>query len=258
VALRRQIVTFDEEKCTGCGDCLFACAEGAIAIVNGKATLISDIYCDGLGACLGECPEDAIAIDERDAKAFDEAAVTEHLASQWARSPTDGALQHGRTPRAESGLGCPSAQPTTLQIDPPGSTRATGRAPSAARSLPHWPIKLNLVPPGAPFLDGADLMLVADCVSFANADFHDGSWSDRALLIGCPKFDDPDFALRRLTGILRDSAVRSLTVVHMEVPCCSGFWYVSQQAVAASEKAIPLRQVVVGVAGEVRQEEVFS
>ena len=250
--MNRPIVRIDEEKCTGCGECIPSCAEGAIQLVDGKAKLLGELYCDGLGACLGECPEGAIQIEEREADAFDEEAVQEHLASLWAQGQAGGAAVATAaagpsacpTPGATT---CPSAQ--LLQISGGPSTMPSG---GDGPALSHWPIKLRLVPPGAPFLEDADLMLVADCVPFASASLYRQYGPDSAVLIGCPKFDDYEFALDRLTAILRASQVRSLTVVHMEVPCCSGYWRLGQEALAAAGKAIPLDQVIIGIEGGVK------
>jgi len=242
----RQIIEIDEEKCTGCGDCVTACAEGAIQIIDGKAKLVSEIYCDGLGACLGDCPEGALTIVEREAEEFDEEAVRDHLASLW--------TQGGGTPGAaqmEIPATCPSAQVLELE-DGGGAVPETGGATSAGPVLSHWPIKLRLVPPGAPFLENADLMLIADCVGFAWGDLRRQLSAESAVLIGCPKFDEFDASLGKLSDIVRNSKVRSMTVVHMEVPCCAGYWHLAQEAHAASGKDVPLKQVVVGMRGEVK------
>lgn len=253
---RRQIVNIDEKKCTGCGECITACAEGAIAIIDGKAKLVSDIYCDGLGACLGICPEDAITVEEREAEGFDEEAVKERLASLW----VEGNGSKAQAP--EGGHPAPAACPSAQIMDFKGMGRAaaqgTDSATQASFSLPHWPIKLRLVPPGAPFLQGADVVLTADCVPFAYANLHQNFLQDRAVLIGCPKFDDYEASLDRLTEILRTSDVRSLTVVHMEVPCCFGYANLCQQALKASGKAVPFQAIVVGIQGDVKGAEVLD
>lgn len=243
----RQIIEIDEEKCTGCGDCVTACAEGAIQIIDGKAKLVREIYCDGLGACLGDCPEGALTIVEREAEEFDEEAVRDHLASLWVQGEgTPGAA------KMEIPTTCPSAQ--VLEFEDRGERVASedGGATSAGHGLGHWPIKLRLVPPGAPFLENADLMLIADCVGFAWGDLRRQLSAESAVLIGCPKFDEYDAALGKLSDIVRDSKVRSVTVVHMEVPCCAGYWNLAREAHAAAGKEIPLKQVVIGMRGEVK------
>ena len=238
--MRRQIIKIDESKCTGCGECITACAEGALQLVEGKARLVSEVYCDGLGACLGDCPEGAISIEERDAEAFDEDAVQSHLAALWAQGEDGKATV--RVPAS-----CPSSQAVEF------SSTASAPPPGGGGGLTHWPIKLRLVPPDAPFLQGADLMLVADCVGFAWGNLRRELSSENAVVIGCPKFDDYGSTWGRLTELLRGADVRSLTVVHMEVPCCTGYWHLAQEARAAAGVDIPLEEVVIGVRGEVKK-----
>ncbi|MFC2040841.1 ATP-binding protein [Chloroflexota bacterium] len=232
----RKIVRIDEEKCNGCGDCVPACAEGAIQIIDGKAKLISETYCDGLGACLGECPQGAITVEERIAEEFDEEATKLHL------EETDSAGE-------ELPCGCSSATITQFE-----KQEATGDAPADTISQPsmlrHWPVQLTLVPPTAPFLQGTDLALVADCVPFAYASFHQDFLRNHSLLVACPKLDDFQAHLKKLTDILSQAQVTSLTVVHMEVPCCSGLVHMANQAIKLSGKDIPFREVTIGIEGE--------
>jgi len=252
----REIVKIDEEKCDGCGLCVPACAEGAIQIIDGKARLLADNLCDGLGACLGHCPKDAIIIEKRAADEFDEEAVEEHLKStgQPAFHPHAAAAPVGGCPSAQvqsfaapahSG-GCPSAR--MMSFDKPSSSSED--APSRASELRQWPVQMHLVPPSAPFLRDAELLLAADCVPFAYADFHRDFLQGRALLIGCPKLDDGQAYLQKLTAILAQNDIRSLTVLHMEVPCCSGLIMLARQAIAASGKNVPLETVRIGIQGE--------
>jgi len=233
----RKIVRIDEEKCNGCGACVPACAEGALQIIDGKAKLISEEYCDGLGACLGECPQGAITIEERAAEEFDEEAVKHHQ----------------EEPHTEEELPCGCSSATVTRFERLG---ATGVAPGAETPQPsllgHWPVQLTLVPPTAPFLQGTDLVLAADCVPFAYAGFHQDFLRNRSLLVACPKLDDFQAHLRKLTDILRQSQVKSLTVVHMEVPCCSGLVHMAKQAVQLSGKNIPCKEVTVGIKGELK------
>jgi Fe-S-cluster-containing hydrogenase component 2 len=236
----RKIVRIDEEKCTGCGLCVPACAEGALQIVNGKARLVSERYCDGLGACLGECPYGAITIEERPADEFDKEATQQHLAE------TEPA--HNELP-----CGCPSATVTQFEAHE-AVTAVTREAASPPSTLRHWPIQLTLVPPTAPFLQGADLVLAADCVPFAYAGFHQDFLRNHSLLVACPKLDDFPAHLVKLTSILRQSDVKSLTVVHMEVPCCSGLTHMAQQALKLSGKDIPFREVTIGIKGDIKAE----
>ena len=231
--LVRKIVNIDEEKCNGCGVCIPACAEGALQIIDGKARLIKEQYCDGLGACLGECPQGAITIEERGAEEFNEAAVEHHLHSKE--------HVHDELP-----CGCSSATVTRFERHASKEVATTAQ-PSM---LGHWPVQLTLVPPLAPFLKGANLVLAADCVPFAYADFHQDFLKDSALVVACPKLDDFQAHLKKLTEILRQSEPKSITVVHMEVPCCSGLTYLARQALLASGKDIPLKEITIGIKGD--------
>jgi NAD-dependent dihydropyrimidine dehydrogenase PreA subunit len=252
----RDIVKIDEKKCDGCGLCVPACAEGAIQIIDGKARLIAENLCDGLGACLGHCPKDAIIVEKRAADEFDEEAVEEHLKNGGLSVP-----QH-QAPAASAG-GCPSAQVQTLAaaahgggcpsarlMSFDGPAAPAGEVSARASELRQWPVQMHLVPPSAPFLRNADLLLAADCVPFAYADFHRDFLPGRALLIGCPKLDDGQAYLQKLTAILSQNDIRSLTVLHMEVPCCSGLIMLARQAIAASGKDVPLETVRIGIQGE--------
>jgi len=236
----RKIVMIDEEKCNGCGACVPACAEGAIEIIAGKARLISEKYCDGLGACLGECPQEAITVEERESEEFDEEAVIHHPGAKESVADT-------------LPCGCPSATVAQFETrtDIDHHAQVTAEA-SPQSTLSHWPVQLTLVPPTAPFLQGADLVLAADCVPFAYAGFHHDFLRDHALLVACPKLDDSQAHQRKLTDILRQSSVKSVTVVHMEVPCCSGLVYLARQAIDASGKDIPLKEVIIGIRGELK------
>ncbi|HUV75481.1 MAG TPA: 4Fe-4S binding protein [Dehalococcoidales bacterium] len=246
----RKIVKIDEEKCNGCGICLPSCAEGALQIINGKAKLISEKYCDGLGACLGDCPQGAITIEEREAEGFDEEAVEHHLESKEAATE---ALPCGCASEAgteELPCGCSSATVTQFERRPEAEIPVTETGSASKPMLAHWPVQLTLVPPSAPFLREADLVLAADCVPFAYPDFHREFLKDHALVIACPKLDNFEAHLRKLTEILRQSEPKSLTIVHMEVPCCSGLVQMARQAIMASGKDIPLREITIGIKGD--------
>ncbi|NLS92283.1 MAG: 4Fe-4S binding protein [Planctomycetaceae bacterium] len=246
----RKIVHIDEEKCDGCGQCVPSCQEGAIQIIGGKARLVSDVYCDGLGACLGHCPQGAIRIIERDAGQFDEAAVEAHLAAD--KLPAACERPHG---------GCPGAavQSFGLNVLPaapplPGSPSVgeKGHHESPSSQLSHWPVQLALIPPAAPFLQGADLLLAAQCAAFAMGDFHEKLLQNRPIAIACPKLDNGQAHLEKLTAVLRTSDVRSLSIIRMEVPCCSGLVRIARAAIEACGKPIPLHEVVVSTRGEVK------
>ncbi len=249
----RKIIRIDEDKCDGCGLCVPSCAEGALRIVDGKARLVAESLCDGLGACLGECPTGALTVEERPAAEFSEEAVAQHIGKQPARHAH--AAGHGPVPghaaghgsHGRHGGGCPSAR--VLDIKP---TRRDEAGPAAAvpSELGHWPIKLELVPPRAPFLRDADLLLAADCAPVAFGDFQRRFLAGHAIVIACPKLGDGDLFLDRLTGILRDGGVRSLTVVHMEVPCCHGLTELARAAAHAAGWKGRLERVVLGVRGD--------
>jgi len=234
--VKRKVVKIDEEKCNGCGLCIISCAEGALQIIDGKAKLISDKYCDGLGACLGECPQGAISVEERDAEEFDEKAVEHHLAKKK---------------QAEEKLPCGCASSTVTQFKKQETCKCDSVNETCQESeLGHWPVQLTLVPPTAPFLQGANLALIADCVPFAYANLHQDFLKDHAVLVACPKLDDFSAHQAKLTEILRQAQPESLTVVHMEVPCCSGLVHMARKAIEASGKNIPLEDITISVRGE--------
>ncbi len=248
---RRQIIEIDEDKCDGCGLCILACAEGALEIVEGKARLVGDIYCDGLGACIGDCPRDALHIIERDADEFDEAAVEQRLQDVTVTAET-----HAERDVASSltACSCPGAASHQIKQHAPSTAAST----SSVSELGHWPVKLYLLNPQAPFLTDADLVVMADCAGVSVPDLHARFLRDRAVAIGCPKFDDLNVYTTRLVDILRYAAPRSLTVVHMEVPCCGGIVTLVERALAVSGANIPLRRVMVSRAGEIMEDEVLT
>jgi Pyruvate/2-oxoacid:ferredoxin oxidoreductase delta subunit len=247
----RKVITIDEEKCDGCGECVTSCAEGAIAIIDGKAKLVSETYCDGLGACLGHCPQGAISIEEREAAAFDEAKTQEHL-KRIGRAP---AVAHAAVaPAAAHAHTAPHACPGTMMQmlnsigRGPRPNTPAGPVPS---ELANWPIQLMLVPPQAPYLQGADILLAADCVPFAYADFHRRFLRGRPVIIGCPKLDQADFYVKKLAQIIHIAQPRSISVLRMEVPCCSGLTRIAQLALQSAEATTKLEEVVVSIQGEV-------
>ena len=236
----RKVIEIDEAKCTGCGECATACAEGAIEIVDAKARLISDTYCDGLGACLGDCPEDALKIVRREAGEFDEQAVEVHLA----------AMAEAECDHLE--CGCPSTQVQCLDSAGHGEEDCgCGHQDSDASELSHWPVQIRLVPPNAPFLKGADLLVASDCVPVAYRRFHQDFLSDKVVLMGCPKLDDAEAHVERLAEILAANDIKSVTTTIMEVPCCVKMTQIVSNAVERSGKQIPVEEVVIGLRGEV-------
>ncbi|MBK8164575.1 MAG: 4Fe-4S ferredoxin [bacterium] len=265
----RKIVRIDEDLCDGCGDCVPSCAEGAIQIIGGKAVLLADNLCDGLGACLGECPQGAITIEERDADEYDEAAVHDHLAHMPEPGPVDlaslmGVRPHGVAPaprQAPAGGGCPGSR--TMHFPLAGTNApapATPAAPAASATLTselrQWPIQLHLVNPTAPYFQGANLLLAADCCAFATAEFHPRFLRGKALAMACPKLDhSQDTYRQKLTAMIDQAGIDTITVLIMEVPCCAGLLTLAQQAVAAASRKVPVKLAVIGVQGQVVREQ---
>jgi ferredoxin len=210
--MKRKIVNIDESKCNGCGQCIPKCVEGALQIVDGKARLVKDTYCDGLGACLGQCPQGAITVSEREADAFDQNEVHDYLKSK------------GITPPAH--------------------------APVGGEAKPQWPVKLDLVPPKAPFFENAHLLLAADCAPIALKNFHD-MMAGKRVIIGCPKFNDARAYAAKLTEILKQNNIAAITVIHMEVPCCTGLKWAVNKAIEGSGKQVPVTEYEVKVGGEI-------
>jgi NAD-dependent dihydropyrimidine dehydrogenase PreA subunit len=280
--LKRQIIRIDEEKCTGCGLCIPNCPEGALQIIDGKARLVSDLSCDGLGACIGECPEGAIEIEVREAAPYDEASVMETLVTQGpgvVKAHIEHLKSHGQVEYlreaiaylgnhgvavpevlsepscrcAEAGAetrsdACPGARVMNFEPMETCGDPADGATPPSA--LRHWPVQIMLVPPHAPFLKGADLLIAADCVAFAYADFHRRLLRGRALLVGCPKLDDAALYEEKLARIFKENDIRSVTVAHMEVPCCFGMVKLVQSALERAGKKISLETRMISVKGE--------
>ena len=219
----RRIIEIDQEKCNGCGACAAACHEGAIGMVNGKATLLRDDYCDGLGDCLPTCPTGAITFVEREAAAYDEEAVKANMAAKKASA-------------GGCSGGCPGSQSHAIRSAP---VQEAPVVHSEVRSrLMQWPIQLKLLPIQAPFYQGAKLLVAADCTAFSRADFHERFMKGRITVIGCPKLDEGDYT-EKLTEILRLNDIREVTVVRMEVPCCGGIQRAMETALRASRKFIP-------------------
>jgi len=243
----RQVIHIDEEQCDGCGECVTGCAEGAIAIINGKARLVSEVYCDGMGACLGQCPRGAITMEEREAEAFEQVKTREHLERRKAKQVAANSL-----PLASTSPQCPGSMARSLArqmtVSEPGDGISAGSRPS---ELTNWPVQLTLVPPSAPYFRQADLLLVADCVPFACADFHRRFLRGKPVIIGCPKLDQAESYVQKLAEIVRMAEPRSLSVVHMEVPCCSGLGRIAQVALGMAESNAPLTDVTVSIGGEV-------
>ena len=226
----RKIININEEKCTGCGVCADACHEGAIGIVNGKAKLLREDYCDGLGDCLPTCPTGAITFEEREAPAYDEAAV-----------------QAAKQQKAAETLpcGCPGSAAKALHRADVETENVT-----VSSKLSQWPVQIKLVPVTAPYFHGADLLVAADCTAYAYGNFHNDFIKGKITLIGCPKLDMVDYA-EKLTQILASNEIKSVTVARMEVPCCGGIESAVQRAIQASGKQIPCEVVIISTSGEI-------
>lgn len=227
----RKIIKIDEEKCNGCGACVSACHEGAIGLVDGKAKLMRDDYCDGLGDCLPSCPTGAISFEQREAADYNEKAVMEN------RFKKHGIAHHG---------GCPGSRLSRIMHGHDSHTDI-----KAESRLSQWPVQIKLVPVNAPYFDGADLLIAADCTAFAYGNFHNDFIKDKITLIGCPKLDSVDYS-EKLTAILAVNDIKSVTVVRMEVPCCGGIQTAVQKALDASGKNVPLNVTVISTDGKIK------
>ena len=235
--MKRKIVEIDAAKCNGCGLCANACHEGAIAMADGKAKLMRDDYCDGLGDCLPACPTGAISFVEREAAAYDEKAV---LANKQKKMQQEGMRLHG---------GCPGTRMKTIRHTEPSGAETASAAVVQSR-LSQWPVQIKLVPVNAPYFDGAKLLIAADCTAYAYAAFHERFIRGHITLVGCPKLDSVDYS-EKLTEIIRNNDIRSVTVVRMEVPCCGGLEYAAKKALQNSGKFIPWQVVTISTDGNI-------
>jgi ferredoxin len=275
VSRRRKIINIDETKCTGCSECIPNCPEGALQVIDGKARLVSDLFCDGLGACVGHCPTGAMSVEEREAEPYDEARVManivkagpntvaahlKHLKDHGACTYYDEAVAYlkkhnipnpekpkARGEEPKLACGCPGS--AVQSISPSAVQPLESSAPRPLSSLRNWPVQITLVPVSAPYLKNADLLIAADCVAAANPDFHADLLRGRVLLIGCPKLDDADAYVEKLTALFRENSPRSVTVAHMTVPCCFGLVQVVKQAIAGSGRKISFIEKTIGIDG---------
>jgi len=239
---RRKIIEIDEALCNGCGECVPSCAEGAIRVVEGKARLVSERYCDGLGACIGACPTGALRVVAREAEGFSEEAVAERV----------------QAAANKASVACPSARVQGFSGGGRGGERVEGEAVSVSPSaLSHWPVQIRLTPPTAPFLEGADLLIAADCVPVAYGGFQ-ALLDGKVVMIGCPKFDDGNAYVEQFAAIFRTAEVKRVTVVVMEVPCCQGLPIMVAKGMARACKQIPIEKVVVSLRGEVLERAAFE
>jgi NAD-dependent dihydropyrimidine dehydrogenase PreA subunit len=225
--MKRKIVTIDENICNGCGLCVEGCYEGAIQVIDGKARVMNEAFCDGLGACIGKCPVGAIEIEERDAAPYIETSD----------------IEHG---------GCPGSMELSFK-KPVGHDDTTIKIGS---QLTQWPIQLHLLNPQSSFFKNADVILAADCTAYAFGNFHDGLLKNHSLAIACPKLDSgKEEYIEKITAMINLSRINSLTVIIMEVPCCTGLLQLAQQAAANAERKIPVKKIVVGIQGEILKDE---
>jgi ferredoxin len=278
---KRKIVKIDEDKCTGCGLCIPNCPEGAIQIIDGKARLVSDIFCDGLGACLGHCPEGAITTEDREAKPYDEKKTMKNIVKAGKNTiiaHLKHLKDHGETVYLNEALeylkendididfkeiesvennkpysDCPGAQVREFSDEKKESVDESG---SRTSQLKQWPVQLHLVPPFAPYFQGKDVLLVADCVGYTIGDFHKDYLKGRSLSIACPKFDsNQEIYLDKLIKLIDGAKIITLTVMTMEVPCCNGLLYLAKKAAEKANRKIPIKSIVVGIKGDILKEE---
>ncbi len=282
--MKRKIIRIDEEKCNGCGLCIPNCPEGAIQMIDGKARLISDLFCDGLGACLGHCPEGAITIEEREAEHYDERKVMENIIKQGPNIiqahlihlkehneenllkeaimvlkeknmevPETVVQDSEHTSHEHLNGGCPGSKAFSFALVQSGSKESSADTPTA---LSHWPVQLHLISPMSPYFQGSDLILAADCVAYALGGFHQKFLKGKTLAIACPKLDEgQDIYLAKVTALIDQAKINTLTVMIMEVPCCSGLLSLAKKAAGNASRKIPLKCIVVGRQGEILKEE---
>ncbi len=245
----RKFIEINEDKCNGCGNCVVDCAEGALQIVNGKAKVVKEQFCDGLGACIGGCPVDALKIVERDVAEFDEKAVEEHLKSKDQSSPKGFALasKKQKTKGEGCGGGCPS-----LAFNRGSAETITEKSenPEGQSELQQWPVQLHLISPHAPYLKGANLLVAATCSAFAYGNFHHDFIKNHIVVVACPKLDKTEPYVDKLTQIIKEGGITSITVIRMEVPCCGGLSYIVKEAITKSGKKLPYLEEIITVDGK--------
>jgi ferredoxin len=285
--VKRKIIKIDEELCTGCGDCIPNCPEGAIQLIDDKARIISDIFCDGLGACLGHCPVEAISIEEREAEEYDEKKVMANVVKQGEnviKAHLEHMRDHDQHEYLQQAIEYLKENNMKVPIEEPGTTECKTEAPlpcgcpgsavqdlrketqadecveevksvsSNVSELQQWPVQFMLVPPHAPYLKNADLLITADCVPIAYPNYHSDLLKGKIVLVGCPKFDKIDYYKDKLVEIIKNNDLKSITVAIMEVPCCGGLSHMVSEAVSESGINIPLKNIIVGVKGEILEE----
>ncbi|MFZ4412795.1 MAG: ATP-binding protein [Bacteroidales bacterium] len=283
--MKRTIIKIDEDLCNGCGQCITGCHEGALQLIDGKARMISELFCDGLGACIGECPEGAIDLEEREAEAYDEIAVMERISPKGAitvLAHLKHLKEHGETDyfnqgveylknnnidinlttlnikqmnteHQHKGCACPGSEAKDFRTTEIENTNQTG---DVASELRQWPVQLHLLNPMAGYFKNADVVLAADCVAFSYGNFHSHFLKGKTLAIACPKLDDgKESYIEKLSAMIDESKINTLSVVIMEVPCCGGLLQIAKSAVQASARKIPIKSIVVSLQGEIVSED---
>ena len=235
----RKIIRIDKEKCNGCGACADACHEGAIDIINGKAELVREHFCDGLGDCLPECPTGAISFEEREAPAYDEEAVKEAQKQVFAKYQAMSTL-----------TGCPASRSMQIQRSETSETIKSTPSVEQLSKLQNWPVQIKLAPVSAPYFNGAKLLIAADCTAYAYASFHQDFIRNKVTLIGCPKLDQIDYS-EKLTAIIQNNNIQSVTIVRMEVPCCGGLEMAAKKALQDSGKFLPWQVITISIDGKI-------
>ncbi|MEW6417792.1 MAG: 4Fe-4S binding protein [Nitrospirota bacterium] len=250
--MKRKIITINEDLCDGCGNCVSACSEGALQIVDGKAKLVKEDFCDGFGDCIGECPTGALVIEERESKPFDIKATKEYLLNTKGEEAVwrmeEAQKKHEPQEHKPLPCGCPGSMAQTLQI------KKSSVEPSHQKAEPqlrNWPVQISLLPLKAPYYQGADLLIAADCCAYAYAGFHNDFINGHTLAIGCPKLDNANAYKEKLATILSDNNIQSVTIAYMEVPCCMGLVKLSEEAVREAGKDIPVKKTKIGIQGQV-------
>lgn len=275
---KRKVIKINGEKCNGCASCIPNCPEGAIQIIDKKAHLVSDLFCDGLGVCLGHCPQGAITIEEREAEPYDERKVMEniiklgrnvikahlehlkgHSQARYLKQAIDFLKEKNIEIPLEEALsangghsGCPGSKVMDLRKEKEllRGGKKSAVAIKQESQLRNWPVQITLVPEAAPYLEGADLLIAADCVSFAYADFHRDLLKGKILLVGCPKLDNAETYRQKISQILKQNNIRSIAYAHMEVPCCFGLLPIIKSAIADSAKEVPFEEITISIKGK--------
>jgi ferredoxin len=252
--MKRMIITINEELCDGCGNCVSACSEGALQIVDGKAKIVKEDFCDGFGDCIGGCPTGALKIEERDSMPFDIKATKDYLLNTKGKEAVwkmeEAQKKHESKEQKTMPCGCPGSVVQTLSREKTTLITGTQKLESQLR---NWPVQITLLPLNAPYYKNADLLVAADCCAYAYGSFHGDFIKGHTLAIGCPKLDDSNAYKEKLATILSENNIQSITVIYMEVPCCMGLVKLVEDAVKESRKNIPLKRIKIGIKGEVLQ-----